>query len=128
MVNRIIWADIPVTDMARAKRFYAELLQVEMEDMPGTGGTVSVPSGDREGSVSFDLALMEGFEPGVQGSRIYFDSGGDIKGMAERGVAAGGTLLQAPMDMGPVVGVIAFLLDTEGNDIGIRQLSRQAAE
>lgn len=122
-MNTIIWADIPVSDMPRAKRFYSELLQVEMQGMPGAEDSVAVPASDGEGDISFDLAKTEGFVPCDQGARVYFDPKGDIEGMLARGQAAGGSLVQPPMDMGPVVGVIAFMLDTEGNTIGLRQPS-----
>lgn len=123
MPNTVIWADIPVTDMERAKRFYGELLQMPMEGMPGAEEFVAVPAGGGEGDISFDLAKNPGFEPSAQGVRIYFDSKGDIEGMLARGESAGGTIVQAPQDMGPVVGIIAFLRDTEGNTVGLRQPS-----
>jgi len=126
MGNTIIWADIPVTDMPRAKAFYSALLGMGMDGMPGLEDSVAVPAGGGEGDISFDLAKNEGFQPSAQGTRIYFGADGDIQGMVARGVAAGGTLVQAPIDMGPVVGVIAFLLDTEGNTIGIREPSAQS--
>jgi predicted enzyme related to lactoylglutathione lyase len=126
VANTIIWADIPVTDMARAKKFYRELLQVEMEGMPGVEEFVAVPAGGGEGDISFDLAKNEGFEPSAQGTRVYFDPKGDIEGWLARAEAAGGTIVQRPQDMGPVVGVIAFVKDTEGNVIGLRQRSAQA--
>lgn len=120
MANTIIWADIPVKDMARASAFYSALLQITMEGMPGMEDSVAVPAGGGEGDISFDLAKNEGFEPGSNGPRIYLDPKGDLDGMLARAVAAGGSVVQPPMDMGPVVGVIAFFTDTEGNTIGLR--------
>ena len=126
MSNTLIWADIPVTDMARAKKFYGALLQMDMEGMPGAEDFVAVPAGGGDGDISFDLAKNEGFEPSAKGVRIYFDPKGDMQGMLARAEAAGGTILQQPQDMGPVVGMIAFLLDSEGNSIGLRQPSAQS--
>ncbi len=120
MSNTLIWADIPVLDMARAKKFYGELLQVEMQGMPGLEDFVAVPAGDGEGSISFDLAKNDNFQPSSSGVRIYLDPKGDMQGMLRRAEAAGGKVVQPPNDMGPVVGVIAFILDTEGNTIGLR--------
>ncbi len=127
MANTLIWADIPVTDMQRAKRFYSELLGMEMQGMPGMEDMVAVPAGGGEGDISIDLAISQGdFAPSDKGVRIYFDGKGDMQGMLDRAEAAGGTVLQQPQDMGPVVGVIAFLLDTEGNQIGLREHSKAA--
>jgi len=126
MANTILWADIPVADMARAKKFYGEMLQVEMLSMPGAEDSVAIPGDGGEGDISFDLVKYPGYEPADQGTRIYFDPKGDIDGMIARAVAAGGTLVQAPQDMGPVVGIIAFLTDTEGNRFGLRAPSAQS--
>lgn len=125
MPNTIIWADVPVTDLARAKNFYSELLQTPMQDMPGAEGQVAIPSGGAEGDVSFDLAKVEGTAPSGSGIRIYFDPKDDMAGMLERAEKAGGKVVQPPEDMGPVVGVIAFLEDSEGNAIGLRGASAQ---
>ena len=122
MANTIIWADIPVTDMARAKKFYSELLGIEMQGMAGMEDAVAVPAGGGEGDISFDLALARGeFAPSDKGVRIYLDGTDDMEGMLARAEAAGGKILQQPQDMGPVVGTIAFLLDSEGNQIGLRR-------
>jgi predicted enzyme related to lactoylglutathione lyase len=67
MANTIVWADIPVTDMDRARAFYGALLQTEIPLMEGADGSV---------------ALLPG-------------------------------------DMGKMVGTIAFILDSEGNRIGL---------
>jgi predicted enzyme related to lactoylglutathione lyase len=40
MENMIVWADIPVTDLARAMKFYSAVLRhefVTVEGMPGVG-------------------------------------------------------------------------------------------
>lgn len=120
MANTIIWADIPVADMERAVNFYSQLLGMEIVVMPGTGDSVAVPTGGGEGDISFDLAKGETFVPGAGGIRVYFDPKGDMDGAIARAKGAGGTLVQAPTDMGPVVGTIAFLRDSEGNTIGLR--------
>jgi len=124
--STILWADIPVTDMARAKKFYGEMLQVEMISMPGMEDSVAIPGDGGDGDISFDLVKYPGYEPTKQGTRVYFDPKGDIDGMIARAVAAGGTLVQAPQDMGTVVGTIAFLTDTEGNHFGLRAPSPQS--
>lgn len=75
------------------------------------------------GPNAFDLTTVEGLKPSADGVTIYFDSAGDIEGMVRRAEAAGGTIQSPPTDMGPMVGVLAFVIDTEGNRIGIRQAS-----
>lgn len=127
MANILVWADIPVLDMDRARRFYGELLQVEMAVMPGAGWEVAVPPREM-GPSAFDLTSFDGVKPSTEGVTIYLDSGGDIEGMVRRAEAAGGTIQSPPTDMGPMVGVLAFIIDTEGNRIGIREASAQGEQ
>jgi len=122
MANTIVWADIPVTDMDRAKKFYGAVLQTEFMSFPGSED-VAIPP--REfGPIAFDLAKTDR-KPGTDGPTVYLGSMGDINGMVKRVEEAGGTVLQPPTDMGPMVGIIAFILDSEGNRIGIQQQSDQ---
>lgn len=124
-MNTLLWADIPVTDMDRARTFYGEVLQMDIPVMPGTDGSVAAPAGG-EGDISFDLAMGNGLKPSMDGARIYFDPKGDMDGMLARIEAAGGKVLMPAQDMGPVVGIIAFAADTEGNQFGLRAPSKQA--
>jgi uncharacterized protein len=124
--NVVIWADIPVTDMERARRFYGALLQAEIPLMPGTNDTVALlPGGSEEGVVSADLAMGENMKPSMDGPTVYLDPMGDIDAFMQRVASAGGRILQAPMDMGPVVGVIGFFVDSEGNRMGVRGPGKQ---
>ena len=119
MANIIVWADIPVTDMDRARAFYSAVLQVPVEVMPGMD-SVALPVVNDQDSVAFDLVKHETAVPGSSsGTTIYLGANGDIEGMAKRVLEAGGRLLQPPTDMGEMVGIIGFFLDTEGNRIGI---------
>jgi uncharacterized protein len=123
--NVVIWADIPVTDMDRARKFYGALLQADIPVMPGTNDSVALlPGGDQEGTVSADLAKGENMKPSMDGATVYFDPMGDIAAFMQRVESAGGKILQQPMDMGPVVGVIGFFVDTEGNRLGVRAPSQ----
>lgn len=115
----LIWADVPVLDMDRARRFYGTLLGVEMMQFPGES-SVAIPPRE-SGPIAFDLAKTDTMKPCADGVCIYFDAAGDIEGMVGRVAEAGGQVLQGPTDMGQMVGTVAFVLDTEGNRIGIRQ-------
>jgi uncharacterized protein len=120
MANTIVWADIPVTDMDRARAFYAAVLQADVPLMDGAGGDVALLPGE-DGAVSGDLVRSENNQPGPTGCTVYLDSGGDPEGMIERAVAAGGKLVMPVSDMGPVVGFIGFFLDSEGNRLGVHK-------
>lgn len=126
MENIIVWVDIPVTDLDRAARFYSHVLGVPVNVMPGASD-VAVPGTPPEpgapvpdvSPVAFDLYV--GGTPGAAGPTVYISSTGDFPGVLSRVREAGGEVLQEPQDMGPMVGTIAFIRDTEGNRIGIHE-------
>jgi len=119
MANTIVWADIPVTDLGRAVKFYGAVLQAEIRTMPEMEGVALLPG--EQGDVSADLALTENSKPGTEGTTIYLNSYGDPEGMLERAAAAGGKVLMAAKDMGPMIGSLGFFLDSEGNRIGVHK-------
>lgn len=123
MANVVVWADIPVVDLDRARTFYSHLLGTHVADMEGVPDVAVLRSPDQDDpmAVSADLALNSGSKPSTtEGTVIYLSAQGDIDGMLKRTEEAGGVILQDKklMDM---VGWIAFIKDTEGNKIGIHQ-------
>ena len=126
MNNVIVWADIPVADLERASKFYSQVLQMPVGSMPGMEG-VAVPGPqpdvDQSASQTFPVAfdLYVGGTPGAAGPTVYLSANGDFAGILARAREAGGEVLQEPQDMGPMVGTIAFIKDTEGNRIGIHE-------
>ena len=125
----IVWADSPVTDLDRAMKSCGAVLQHPVVKVPGVEG-IARPAPDHpdggqrpQGStpVALDLAQVRNQEPGQDGCTISFTSGADPKGMQQRAAAAGGAIVQLGTDMGPMVGSTGFLLDTEGNRIGVHK-------
>lgn len=122
MGDIIVWADIPVTDMARAMAFYGHVTGQPVTPMPGTDGSVALigsPAQDEGPVVSADLYV--GGTPSHDGPTIYLGAMGDIDGMAARVTEAGGKVLKEKAFMGDMVGWIVFIEDSEGNRIGIQQ-------
>lgn len=125
MGNIIVWADIPVIDLDRASKFYSRVLGMPVNPMPGADG-VALPQAPPDADpaagasmVAFDLYV--GGTPSAEGTTIYLSSMGDFPGMMARVREAGGEILQEPQDMGPMIGTLAFIKDTEGNRIGIHE-------
>jgi predicted enzyme related to lactoylglutathione lyase len=119
MANTIVWADIPVIDLDRARAFYSAVLQADIPLMPGMEGVAFLPGDPQSDEVTGDLVKSENAEPGAGGVTIYLDSKGDPEGMIERAVAAGGQVAMPVSDMGEMVGFIGFFIDSEGNRIGV---------
>lgn len=123
MANTIVWADIPVGDMDRARAFYSAVLQADVELMPGMDDVALLPM--EPGDASGDLVKSDRATPGAGGVTIYLDSKGDPEGMLERAVAAGGQVDMPVADMGEMVGFIGFFIDTEGNRVGVHAPAKQ---
>jgi predicted enzyme related to lactoylglutathione lyase len=119
MANNIVWADIPVADLPRAMAFYTAVTGDAMMMMPGSDDNVAIFSEGADGpTVSFDLYVGE---PSAAGPTIYLSSNGDIDGLLDRVIGAGGMVLEEKRFMGDMVGWIAFFQDSEGNRIGVQQ-------
>ena len=127
MDNTIVWADIPVTDLDRAMKFYGAVLQTKFAPVEGMEGiALEVPPEGFDPSsmeppfpVAFDLALTQESKPSTDGCTIYLNSQGDPEGMLQRAEAAGGKILAPVAFMGDMVGSLGFFLDSEGNRIGV---------
>jgi len=124
MGNVLVWADIPVLDLERASKFYAHITGGPVVPMEGADGIALImgnepggPDGDIM-TVSADLYVGK---PSVDGTTVYFSANDDIDGFVARVKEAGGTVTDEKAFMGPMVGWIAFFLDTEGNRIGVQQ-------
>ena len=124
MANTFVWADIPVADMDRARKFYAAVLEAEVPLMDGANGDVALFPME-PGDMSGDLVKSDMRTPGAPGVTIYLDSKGDPEGMIERAVAAGGQMGMPVTDMGEMVGFIGFFIDSEGNRIGVHKPPQQ---
>jgi uncharacterized protein len=127
--NTVVWADIPVTDLDRAMRFYGAVLQHEFQKVEGMDGValLAPPPGfdpsQVEGPppVSIDLAVVAANKPSTDGCTIYLNSGGDPEGMLRRAAEAGGEILQEVRFMGDMVGYVGFFKDSEGNRVGVHK-------
>jgi predicted enzyme related to lactoylglutathione lyase len=127
MPDIIVWADIPVSDLDRASKFYAHVLGMPVTQPPGMEGiglpgVLPEPGAEPSGemSVAFDLYVSDR-PPSMEGPTVYLGAMGDIDGMVARVREAGGEILQDKQYMGPMVGWIVFFKDSEGNRIGIQQ-------
>jgi len=95
--NAINWFEIPVADLARAKKFYESIFDIEMPEMV---------VGDQK-MYTFP------YEPG--GSTIS----GAIDKVIEKIEAAGGKVLLPKTEISPEIGHFCFFNDTEGNRMAL---------
>lgn len=127
MKNVLDWFEIYTSDFERAKRFYSDVFQCKLLDMPvdnerhpGMQYAAFSNDGSVEGA-SGALVKLDVAGPGVGGTLVYFRSG-DIAAELGRVEAAGGKIIRPKLHIDNF-GYIALIEDTEGNMIGLRSLS-----
>jgi predicted enzyme related to lactoylglutathione lyase len=118
MSNALSWFEIPVTDLARAKRFYGSVLQAELREESMSGRKMAIFPYEKDGvggALLEDPALV----PGAQGVVVYLNAGDDLDGAISRIEPAGGKVLLGKTLISEDVGSIAQFLDTEGNRVAL---------
>jgi predicted enzyme related to lactoylglutathione lyase len=122
MYNPVIWFEIYVQDMTRAKHFYEQVLATTLE--PLQGGDLQMwnfPNHpDRFGSGGA-LVHMAGVPSGGNSTMIYFGCA-DCAVEESRVVAAGGQVFRPKMSIGQY-GAISLAVDTEGNMFGLHSMT-----
>lgn len=116
--NPVGWFEIPVNDMARAKAFYEHVLQTTLEEHVVENHQMAwFPMKDANKGAGGSLVQGEGCIPADKGVLIYFTAP-DIEAALSRALEKNGTVLVGKTSIGPY-GYFAFILDTEGNRIGL---------
>ncbi len=116
MANSINWFEIPVTDFARAKKFYSEIFSIEMQEMMMGPHQMGFFPG---GGVSGAIVKAEGYKPSADGALIYLAAGEDLSGVMNKIESSGGKILQPKMQVTEEIGFIAIFKDTEGNKVAL---------
>lgn len=113
------WFDLPVTDMARAKRFYSSVFNVRFKDDEKNGLQMAMFESDPE-AVSGMLVKADCYQPNATGTVVYFNGGADLSLPLARAEAEGAQLIvpKTPINDG-ACGYFAILIDCEGNRIGL---------
>ncbi|MDX1592395.1 MAG: VOC family protein [Balneolaceae bacterium] len=129
MKNPVNWFEIYVSDMKRARKFYEQVLKIELEklEMPGemddvnTFQMLTFPLVQDEPNSSGALVKAEGVEPGGNSVIIYFtcEDCSTEEGRVEK---AGGKVLKNKFSIGPF-GFVAICMDTEGNTFGLHSMN-----
>ncbi|MCA9358935.1 VOC family protein [Candidatus Kaiserbacteria bacterium] len=122
--NPVVWFEIYVDDMERAKKFYETVFETSLEEMQMPDASsdgmrmLSFPmTMDKTSGAPGALVKMEGMKAGGGGAVVYFGSS-DCAIEEARVEDAGGKILQSKMNIGEY-GFSAMVVDTEGNIIGI---------
>lgn len=124
--NPVVWFEIYVNDLNRAKAFYEKVFKTELTELenPEEGGLKMFAfPGDMEskGKASGALVQVKGMEAGGNSTLVYFASE-DCSIEEGRVEDAGGKLIRPKMSIGEY-GFVSLAQDTEGNMIGIHSMN-----
>ncbi|MCK0137134.1 VOC family protein [Arenibacter sp. S6351L] len=126
-VNPVVWFEIYVDDLKRAKKFYEAVFQLELNEMPMPPSAedsmkmLFFPANmESKNSASGALVKMDGFKAGNNSTIVYFMSE-DCSEEESRINAAGGKVMKPKVFLGEY-GAMVLACDTEGNMIGIHSM------
>lgn len=122
MKHSINWFEIPVTDFARAKKFYETLYGAEIMEMPFPNGRYGMlPSDMQNGGIGGGIVQGEGFVPSAEGTLAYLNGGEDLSIPLSKVETAGGKIILPKTSIGPN-GFMAHFIDTEGNKVAFHSM------
>ncbi|RIV68566.1 VOC family protein [Flagellimonas aequoris] len=125
--NPVVWFEIYVDDINRAKKFYEAVFEYEFKELPMPESAADMemyffPSDmHSENRASGALVKMQGVTPGNNSTLVYFMSK-DCGMEASRVEAAGGSIFKPKTSIGEY-GFIVLAIDTEGNMFGIHSMN-----
>lgn len=120
--NAVNWFEIPVSDFARAKKFYSTIYNYEMPEMQMGSVTMGMLPYQQEQGVGGAICFGEGYEPTEKGAKLYLNGGDDLTTVLNRVEAAGGKVVMGKTEIPDNMGYFAIFHDTEGNWIGIHSM------
>jgi predicted enzyme related to lactoylglutathione lyase len=119
--NPVVWFEIYVQDIARAKAFYEQMLALQLTPLPGEGmEMMCFPMLDNSPGATGALVRMEGCPSGGNSTLVYF-SCDDCAIEAVRAKEAGGQVFKEKFSIGEY-GYIALVIDPDGNMIGLHSM------
>lgn len=121
MNNPVGWFEIYVEDLERAKAFYEAVFDIQLSKLDGTEvEMLGFPRQPEKYGAPGALVKMPGFPVGANSVLVYFTCE-DCAVEANRARQAGGRIHKEKSSIGQY-GFIAFMIDTEGNMIGLHSL------
>jgi predicted enzyme related to lactoylglutathione lyase len=122
--NPVVWFEIHVKDMQRAKAFYESVLHVQLQKLVSPAADMlemwSFPSQMHGFGATGALAKMDDGPSNGNGTIVYFTCD-DCATEASRVAASGGRVTKDKFSIGQY-GFIALVTDTEGNVIGLHSM------
>ncbi len=116
----VIWFEIPVINMDRAKTFYEKVFDIEISLHKMEGIEMGwFPNKNETGMATGTLINAgEHYKPSNDGVLVYF-SCEDVANEISRVAAAGGKVVSDKKQISEENGYMAYFIDSEGNRIAL---------
>ena len=119
--NPVIWFEIYVKDVNRAKKFYESVFEAKLDKINSPGVEMwSFPMQMNQVGCAGSIVKMDGVQPGGNSTIVYFACE-DCAIEERRAIQHGGKILKAKTSIGEY-GFMSLLHDTEGNLIGLHSM------
>ena len=117
--NMVVWFEIPVSDMDRAKKFYETVFKIKIE-IVDLGGLLMgwFPDLGKANGARGTLIKQESYIPSQEGTLVYFGCD-DLQNELNRVEKAGGKIYQPKTEISPEHGCMGVFIDTEGNRVAL---------
>ncbi|MBB1473037.1 VOC family protein [Luteimonas sp. MC1782] len=124
--NPVVWFEIHVRDLAKAKAFYEAMLDTTLEPLadPTAEGTLAMfafPADPQGFGAGGALVHAPDAQPSAGGLMVYFGSD-DCAAPLARALAAGGREVSGKESIGPY-GFCAVVADPDGNHVGLHSMA-----
>lgn len=118
--NMIGWFEITVIDMDRAKKFYKEVFDIEIQIQDFQGTLMGwFPFSESKPGAAGSSIKSKAYSPSEdKGALIYF-SATDISTQLKKVLELGGKVLQAKSLISEDIGYMGLFVDSEGNRIAL---------
>jgi len=118
--NVLNWFEIAVIDIARAKKFYDTVFDIEMQQMDMNGMLMAFfPMENMSTNVGGGLVQHEMYKPSADGAIIYLNGNPDLAIPLGKVEGAGGKVVMPKTLINEEIGYMAFFKDTEGNKVAM---------
>lgn len=118
-IEMVNWLEIPVTDMARARRFYESAFDTKLVDMDINGENYPCFPNKRDDGFSGALVQYDFTKPGNHGPLVYLASD-DVAVSVDKIKASGGKVIKEREEIATGFGFFALFEDTEGNLLALQ--------
>ena len=122
MANAINWFEIPATNFSRAKKFYSQILNEELQEQEIMGTQMAFFNATENG-VGGAVCSGEDYKPSADGTVPYLNGGDDLGNILDRVEDAGGQVVVPKTKISDEIGYFAQFMDTEGNRIALHSMS-----